>query len=56
MYGHPRAAFWCCTGTGIKSFSKLVESVYFHDDSGVWVAQYMASELAGDEKGVRLRQ
>jgi len=34
LFGLPPDAFWCCTGTGVESFSKLGDSVYFHDDDG----------------------
>ena len=34
LFGRPTEAFWCCTGTGLESFAKLADSVYFHDDDG----------------------
>ncbi len=56
FYGEPLGAFWCCTGTGVEEFSKLGDSIYFHDDSGIYVNLFAASEVAWPEKGVRLRQ
>jgi uncharacterized protein len=56
LFGRPLDAFWCCTGTGIESFSKLGDSVYFHDDDGVYVNLYVASEADWREKGVRIVQ
>ncbi len=32
-FGTPFDAFWCCTGTGSEEYSKLTDSIYFHDDS-----------------------
>lgn len=56
VYGEPLGAFWCCTGTGIEEFSKLGDSIYFHDDAGIYVNLFAASEVAWPEKGLRLRQ
>jgi hypothetical protein len=49
-------SFWCCTGTGIEEYSKLTDSIYWHDDDGVYVNLFIASELNWPEKGFRLRQ
>lgn len=56
LYAWPYDSFWCCTGTGIESFSKLADSIYFHDDGGIWVNLYLSSEVDWKEKGVRIRQ
>ena len=56
MFSHPRASFWCCTGTGLESFAKLTDSVYFHDDNGLFVNLFVASELDWPEKGLHIRQ
>jgi DUF1680 family protein len=56
VFASPRNSFWCCTGTGVESFSKLADSIYFHDDGGIWVNLFAASELDWADKGVRLRQ
>ncbi len=55
-FATPRDSFWCCTGTGVESFSKLADSIYFHDDAGIYVNLFLASELDWAEKGFRLRQ
>jgi uncharacterized protein len=49
-------SFWCCTGTGVEEYSKLNDSIYWHDDRGVFVNLFIPSELNWSEKGVRLRQ
>src|SRR5580658_554396 len=49
-------SFWCCTGSGVEEYSKLNDSIYWHDDDGVYVNLFIASELHWQEKGIRLRQ
>jgi DUF1680 family protein len=49
-------SFWCCTGTGVEEFAKFTDSIYFHDDHGVYVNLFIASELDWPEKGVKVRQ
>ncbi|MDO3409103.1 glycoside hydrolase family 127 protein [Saccharibacillus sp. CPCC 101409] len=57
VYSSPFEHFWCCTGTGMESFTKLNDSLYFQDGDGILVHQYISSELdAEDEFGLRLTQ
>jgi DUF1680 family protein len=56
LFGLPLDAFWCCTGTGVESFAKLGDSIYFHDGEGIWVNLFIASEVNWGEKGVTLIQ
>lgn len=56
MFSTPRNSFWCCTGTGVESFSKLADSIYFHDDAELYVNLFIASELEWRERGVQVRQ
>jgi len=56
VFASPRGSFWCCTGTGVESFSKLGDSIYFHDEKGLYVNLFVASELDWEEKGIRVRQ
>jgi DUF1680 family protein len=56
LFGTPLHDFWCCTGTGSESASKFGDSIYFHDDDGLWVNQLIASEVDWAEKGVRIVQ
>ncbi|MGH9529517.1 MAG: beta-L-arabinofuranosidase domain-containing protein [Terriglobales bacterium] len=55
-FGKPFDAFWCCTGTGSEEYSKLTDSIYFHDDDSLYVNLYVASQLEWPEKGLRVRQ
>jgi len=56
VFASPRGSFWCCTGTGVETFAKLADSVYFHDENSLFVNQFVASELDWEEKGIRVRQ
>ncbi len=55
-YNSPWDSFWCCTGTGAEEFSKFADTIYFHDDRGIYVNLFIASELSWPEKGLKLRQ
>nr|XP_043634010.1 uncharacterized protein LOC122605178 [Erigeron canadensis] len=40
--------FWCCYGTGIESFSKMGDSIYFEETGnfhGLYIIQYISSSL-----------
>jgi len=56
VFGGPLDAFWCCTGTGVESFSKLGGSIYFHNGRALYVNLFLASELDWPEKGLHLVQ
>lgn len=55
-FGTPFDSFWCCTGTGIENHAKYGDSIYFHDNKGLFVNLFIASELNWPEKDVILRQ
>jgi hypothetical protein len=56
LFGTPGADYWCCTGTMSEAFSRLGDSIYFHDDAGLYVNLFIASEVDWRERGVRLVQ
>ena len=56
MFSLPRRSFWCCTGSGAESFSKLGDSIYFQDAEGIYVNLFTPSEVEWPEKRLRLRQ
>ena len=56
LFGTAGHDYWCCTGTMGESFASLTDGIYFHDDAGVWVNQFIASELDWPEHGMRLIQ
>lgn len=56
VYSSPFDHFWCCTGTGMESFTKLNDSLYFRSENGITVHQYISSELIDEELGLKLKQ
>ncbi|HEY3452971.1 MAG TPA: beta-L-arabinofuranosidase domain-containing protein [Bryobacteraceae bacterium] len=49
-------SFWCCTGTGVEEYSKLNDSIYWHDRDGVFINLFIRSELDWPERSLKLRQ
>ncbi|KAL1539610.1 hypothetical protein AAHA92_24070 [Salvia divinorum] len=52
-------SFWCCYGTGIESFSKFGDSIYFEEEGeekGLYIIQYIPSTLHWRSGQVRLSQ
>jgi len=49
-------SFWCCTGTGSEEYSKLNDSIYFHDNDAVFVNLFIPSTLNWQDRGLKLRQ
>ena len=49
-------SFWCCNGTGVEEYSKLNDSIYFHDNNGIYVNLFIPSEVDWTERGIRLSQ
>ena len=43
VYNLPYEHFYCCTGTGIESFTKLGDSIYFVDGDNIYVNMYFSS-------------
>lgn len=56
VYSSPFDHFWCCTGTGMESFTKLNDSIYFHGSGSIYVNQYVSSILVSEEYGIELTQ
>ena len=55
-YGTPDSTFWCCNGTGLENYSKLNDSLYFHDATDLYVLGYVSSTLSWTERGLSLAQ
>ena len=49
-------SFWCCTGTGMENHAKYGSTIYFHNDTSLYVNLFIASELNWKDKNVRVRQ
>jgi DUF1680 family protein len=55
-FGTKYDSFWCCTGTGTEEYAKLNDSIYFHDEEGIYVNLFIASELNWPERKFKLQQ
>ncbi len=56
VYSTPTGWCNCCTGTGIESHARYGESIYFYNDTSLYVNLFIASELNWKVKGFKLRQ
>ncbi len=41
--------FWCCTGSGMESMSKLNDSIYYDAEGATYVAMYLSSTYKTDK-------
>ncbi len=55
-YSNPFDNFTCCHGTGMENHAKYGDSIYFHDDTGLFVNLFIPSELNWKAKGLKVRQ
>ena len=55
-YSDKENSFWCCVGTGFENHAKYAESIYYHNDKGIYVNLFIPSELTWKEKGIKLVQ
>lgn len=55
-FGKPFDSLWCCTGTGSEEYAKLTDTIYFHDDTSLYVNLYIDSQLEWPEKALQVRQ
>ncbi|MDP4184325.1 MAG: glycoside hydrolase family 127 protein [Bacteroidota bacterium] len=56
LYCAPEYSYVCCSGTGIESFGKFGDNIYFYNDNELFVNQFIASEVYWKEKQVRIVQ
>ncbi|GAB3654401.1 glycoside hydrolase family 127 protein [Glycomyces tarimensis] len=49
-------SFWCCQGTGLETFTRLMDSVYGFDEAGLYVNLFMPSVLDWSDRGVTVTQ
>ena len=56
VYSSPYDHFWCCTGSGMENFSKLGDSIYFHNDDSLYVNRFTSSKIKWEEKGIEITQ
>jgi uncharacterized protein len=48
--------FTCCVGSGMESHSKYGGTIYYHNDTELFVTQFIASELTWRDKEIVFRQ
>lgn len=48
--------FWCCTGSGMESFTKLTDSIYYKGDGRIVINQYISSVLTDAANNIKLTQ
>jgi hypothetical protein len=56
VYSTAGQGFWCCVGTGFENHSRYGQFIYAHDEAGLFVNLYIASELTWEQRGLTLRQ
>lgn len=56
VYSSPFDHFWCCTGSGMESFTKLGDTIYMHSDNTLYVNLYESSILDWSEQNVKIIQ
>ncbi|KAL5425769.1 hypothetical protein PMIN04_002382 [Paraphaeosphaeria minitans] len=47
---------WCCQGTGLETNTKMQDSIYFYDDSSLYVNLFTPSNLNWKERSVGITQ
>ena len=52
----PFTSWTCCHGTGMENHAKYGDSIYWHDDEGLFVNLFVPSELSWPEKDLAVRQ
>lgn len=56
VFNRPHDEFWCCTGTGMENFSKLGDTMYFTEESNVYVNMYFSNTFAFEKQNLKLTQ
>ena len=51
-----RTGNYCCNGTGLESFTKLQDSIYFHTDNELYVNLFINSKLNWEDRAFALEQ
>ncbi len=46
--------FTCCIGTGMESHAKYGGAIYYHNNSELYISQFIASQLNWAEKGLKV--
>ncbi|KAH8650586.1 hypothetical protein BGZ60DRAFT_421397 [Tricladium varicosporioides] len=49
-------SFWCCQGTGLETNTKLMDSIYYYDESSLYVNLFTPSVLKWSQREVTVTQ
>jgi DUF1680 family protein len=49
-------SFWCCQGTALETNTKLMDSIYFYDNSALYVNLFTPSTLDWKQRSVKVQQ
>ncbi|KAJ3528692.1 hypothetical protein NM208_g10088 [Fusarium decemcellulare] len=49
-------SFWCCQGSGVETNTKLMDSIYFHNDDTLYVNLFTPSKLNWSDRKVSVTQ
>ena len=55
-YSSATNSFWCCVGTGMENHAKYPDTIYFHNDTDLWVNLFIPSVVTWRERGLSVRQ
>ena len=53
-WGSPTEDFWCCHGTLVQAHTIHNQGIYFEDDEGLVVAQYVPTAAAWQWQGTQV--
>ncbi len=53
-WSDPTMDFWCCLGTLVQAQTRYAEYIYYENDEGLVVSQYISSELKWQKDSVRV--
>ncbi|MDV3455641.1 glycoside hydrolase family 127 protein [Sphingomonas sp. HF-S4] len=53
-YSTPEDSFWCCVGSGLETHSKHGESIYWHDETTLFVNLFIPSTAEWKERGLKV--
>ncbi len=50
-WGHPTMDFYCCHGSLVQAHNRYPQYIYYQDDSGLTISQYVPSVLSWERDG-----
>jgi hypothetical protein len=54
VYSTPYHSFWCCTGSGMESFTKLSDGTCFYDQDTLYINRFYDMDLTWEEQEFQL--